>query len=807
MLRRSLRSLSHAIPKNAQQCAIMSLLARTGAVRTPLCRISSLRTSQRCFYSTPTTQRNTKKDKVRPHDGTTTDARIEDVDRVGSVCKGPDPQSRLRQTLLTRHTGRHDQFRRAVLARFGNVLSDFEKANFESIGLTHDELNRQANLFMNALDEAFILAEKNITRRDKNPLFYNLREAFVRRDAKGITTEVRYAFQSFMVRHRFSKALEENQKRLLNFRFPQEWFPATRELQRTVHVHVGPTNSGKTYNAIQALKKAKSGVYAGPLRLLAAEVYTRFTAEGIPCALITGEELKIPKHTDNYFTSSTVEMIPLNGRFDVAVIDEIQMLGDPDRGNGWTMAFLGVQAKEVHVCGEERAVGLVQALCASVGDKCVIHRYERLSPLETMKDSLENDFSKLQKGDAVVAFSRKELHALKKAIEEKTGRRCAIIYGSLPPEVRIQQAALFNDPDNDYDFVVASDAIGMGLNLEIRRVILDSTFKYDGSQERPLTFPEIKQIGGRAGRYRTASRPGEDAAESRPSSGYVTTMEKVDLKSVSKAFSRPVNDLETAYIAPPPGIVERFASYYPPTTPLSFILMRIKSAAALGPRYQLCITSELLEIADLVQHLNLSIYDRMTLGYMPVKLNAAESRDTVVALARVIAENSKGDLLDIPEIPLEYLDFKIEDVLGGKAAHNHLNKLEILHIALNQYIWLSYRYTGMFRDTDAALHVRSLVEEKLIQLLDRLDFTEQSFISSRQQRRGRAAAREAHLQILAGEEELDENGNRPEATPTESDASMEQLQVETVDSVSPETDPSQNHDERVGGGLREWATK
>jgi ATP-dependent RNA helicase SUPV3L1/SUV3 len=418
-----------------------------------------------------------------------------------------------------------------------------------------------------------------------------------------------------------------------------------------------------------------------------------------------------------------------------------------------------------------------------------------------MKDSLENDFSKLQKGDAIVAFSRKELHALKKAIEEKTGRRCAIIYGSLPPEVRIQQAALFNNPDNDYDFVVASDAIGMGLNLEIRRVILDATFKFDGSQERPLTFPEIKQIGGRAGRYRTASRPGEDASDSRPASGYVTTMEKVDLKSVSNAFSRPVEDLETAYIAPPPGIVERFASYYPPTTPLSFILMRIKSAAALGSRYQLSITSELLEIADLIQHLNLSIYDRMTLGYMPVKLNAAECRDTVVALAQVIAENRKGDLLDIPEIPIEYLDFNIEDVLGGKAAHNHLNKLEVLHIALNQYIWLSYRYTGMFRDTDAALHVRSLVEEKLIMLLDRLDFTEQTFISSRKLRRGRAAAREAHLQILADEEK--ENANRLEPESPESHA----VESESVDTIQQNYDPSAEHDERVGDGLREWATK
>ena len=611
---------------------------------------------------------------------------------------------------------------------------------------------------MNSLDDAFLLAEQNITRRDKNPLFWNLRDAFVRQDSKGVTKEVRYAFQSFMVRNRFSKGLEDNQQRLLDMRFPQEWFPGTREMQRTIHVHVGPTNSGKTYNAIKALESSKNGVYAGPLRLLATEVYQRLTAKGLPCALVTGEEVRIPKDTDQYFSSCTVEMIPLNKEFDVAVIDEIQMLGDPDRGNAWTNALLGVRAKEVHVCGEERAANLVKSICATLGDKCVIHRYERLSPLKSMKTSLDNDFSRLRKGDAIVAFNRLSLHALKRKIEKYTGRRCAIIYGTLPPEVRVQQAALFNDPDNDYDFVVASDAIGMGLNLEIRRVILDSVSKHDGNQDRPLTYPEIKQIGGRAGRYRTAANP-DGKGDAGANMGYVTTMEYPDLQSVHKAFSRTVEDMKTAYITPPPGIVERFAAYYPPSTPLSFILLRIRTAAVLGERFKICVPSDSLQIADLVQDIPLSIYDKLTLCYMPVRLTSDASVQTLRALAKIIAENGVGDLLSIKEIPLEYLEIDMRDT--KQHAQEYLAKMEALHVAINSYVWLSYRYAGMFRNQGLAFHIRSLVEQRLIELLDRMDFTDKELQNRRSRERARAQMRRVNLDAIGEISDQEEHREVP----------------------------------------------
>lgn len=643
-------------------------------------------------------------------------------------------------------------------------------SDFTTAGVGQDELNKHAVLFMNALDHAFFLAEQNITQRDRNPLFWTLRDSFIHKELRGLSKELQYSFQAFLIRQRFSRETEVKQQKLLDFRFPHEWFPATRTLQRTIHVHVGPTNSGKTYHAIKALENARRGVYAGPLRLLATEIYQRLMAKGRPCALVTGEEVRVPDDVDEFYTSCTVEMTPLNTQFDVAVIDEIQMMEDPERGSAWTTALLGVQAKEVHVCGEERTVKLLESICASIGDKCVIHRYERLSPLETMDKALGSEFDGLRKGDAVVAFSRLSLHVLKRKIETRTGRRCAIVYGALPPDVRVQQAALFNEPDNDYDYIVASDAIGMGLNLEIRRVILESVTKYDGTQHRMLSHPELKQIGGRAGRYRSARSaaidPDTDAdakidsSTEKPNTGYVTTVDQADLHNVQRAFREPVNDIEAACLHPPAGIMERYASYYPPDTPLSYIYMRVKATAKTSSGFNIHVPGSVMEVADIIQDIPLAVYDRLVVCTMPVNLRSEGSVAIIRAFARVIADNAPGELLSIPEIPLETLDEEVQDVARG--AQQYLTKLEALHGAINQYMWLSYRYTGMFRDRDLAFHVKALVETKLIDTLDRLDFTDQHLDKIRRNIRLEAQTHKSKLEtIQKGEREEGDEGLPP----------------------------------------------
>ena len=141
------------------------------------------------------------------------------------------------------------------------------------------------------------------------------------------------------------------------------------------------------------------------------------------------------------------------------------MITDPQRGAGWTNAVLGLKAKELHLCGEETAIPVVQALLESTNDELIINRYERLTPLVIEEKSLEGDLSKVRKGDCIVTFSRGNIFSLKRLVERATGLRCAIVYGRLPPEIRSEQAALFNDPNSGYDVLIGSDAIGMGLNL------------------------------------------------------------------------------------------------------------------------------------------------------------------------------------------------------------------------------------------------------------------------------------------------------------------------------------------------------
>lgn len=304
------------------------------------------------------------------------------------------------------------------------------------------------------------------TDSEHSRLFKTLRQVFVDKDVSGLNAHIKYAFYGHVAALRFTQSDIHNQKALADLRYPAEWFPAARQVQRKIHLHVGPTNSGKTYHALKRLEEAESGVYAGPLRLLAHEVYTRLNAKGKKCALITGEERRFPDDdVDCAMSSCTVEMVPLNRKMDVAVIDEIQMIGNDQRGWAWTQALLGLRASEIHLCGEERTVPLIRELAAAMGDELEIHRYERLSPLKMSSKSLGGDFNKLRKGDCIVSFSVMSIHALRKSIERTTGKKVAIVYGSLPPETRAQQARLFNDPNNDYDFLVASDAIGMGLNL------------------------------------------------------------------------------------------------------------------------------------------------------------------------------------------------------------------------------------------------------------------------------------------------------------------------------------------------------
>ncbi|KAL2267592.1 hypothetical protein VTJ83DRAFT_4869 [Remersonia thermophila] len=705
------------------------------------------------FSATPVPYRSKASSKSRPRQPVDPRSLRTGMQRDQDASSSKNPARRPESAVRRNYQKFHD----FTMNRFGKLvesLGSFAMAQEEwrSFGVTsQSQLDREISLFKSVLTKAFDLAtEAGKTSRTENPLFWNLRNAFIRAEAPGLHRELKYAFQTFLMRSRFPKAVNELHMAISDLRFPYEWYPATRMMQRTVHLHVGPTNSGKTYNALKALENARTGIYAGPLRLLAHETFTRFLAKNKPCALVTGEELRVPSDSDTWFHSCTVEMTPLNTRVDVAVIDEIQMINSDDRGWAWTQAFLGVQAKEVHLCGEERVVPLIQALCARIGEKCIVHRYERLNPLSVMDDSLKGDFRNLRKGDAVVAFSRVNIHQIKKGIEQKTGRRCAIVYGSLPPETRASQAALFNDPDNDYDFLVASDAIGMGLNLEIKRVIFDASYKFDGVGIRQLTIPEIKQIGGRAGRYRTAAQEAKGDTTAAPP-GLVTAMEDEDLHPIRQAFSKNPPAIATAGLFPPSTVIERFHSLFPPRTPTSFVLARLRELSRLSPRFHMCDFTDAMEIAEIIKPYDLSVADRCVFLNAPVVLRDPKQVVALEAFAKCVAELGSGNLLDFKEIDLEVLD---EPTPAHPSQQTqHLHRLESLHHTITVYLWLSYRYQGVFQSQALAFKIKEMVEAKISDHLEQLTFVPDVQRHRRQRMRRLAAKTEEKERSLLGPEE------------------------------------------------------
>ena len=275
----------------------------------------------------------------------------------------------------------------------------------------------------------------------------------------------------------------------------RDLYPLARQMHRRVILHIGPTNSGKTHESVQRLHGALNGIYLGPLRLLAAEQFEAMNLADIPCSLVTGEEqIRVP---GSRVQSSTVEMADLNRRYDVAVIDECQMIGDRDRGGAWSAAILGLCAEEMHLCASPDAEGLLIRIVKDCGDEISIVRHERMTPLEVEKQGFQFPAS-VRPGDALIVFSKARVHAVAAELRSR-GYRVSLIYGALPPDVRRNQADRFSQGETD--IVVSTDAIAMGMNLPIERVVFLESEKYDGDITRTLTDAEIKQIAGRAGRY------------------------------------------------------------------------------------------------------------------------------------------------------------------------------------------------------------------------------------------------------------------------------------------------------------------
>lgn len=316
---------------------------------------------------------------------------------------------------------------------------------------------------------------------------------------------------------------------------PIDEYKEARCMKRHFYLHVGETNTGKTYASIKRLMEAESGVYLAPLRLLALEIQDKLNSENIACSLLTGEEEDIITYA--YHVSSTIEKLQLGTSYDVCVIDEAQMISDNQRGWAWTRAIIGVLAPEIHICMAPEALDIVIKLIKDCDDTYEVIRHKRDTELiiEDKKFNLERD---VKKGDALVVFGKKKALAVSAQLLNNN-IKTSIIYGSLPYFTRKKQFDRFLSGETEV--IVCTDAIGMGVNLPIKRIVFLETRKYDGVSMRKLMVSEIKQIAGRAGRKGIYDK------------GYVASTKDIDL--IRDALKAKPKKIEKCYVAIPESLV------------------------------------------------------------------------------------------------------------------------------------------------------------------------------------------------------------------------------------------------------------
>jgi ATP-dependent RNA helicase SUPV3L1/SUV3 len=472
----------------------------------------------------------------------------------------------------------------------------------------------------------------------------------------------------------------------------QFWLHAeARKKTRKFIYHMGPTNSGKTYHAIQALCSVPKGCYLAPLRLLATELYDTMNSKGVKTTLLTGEEVIQVEGCTHY--SSTIEMAKLHEHFDCCVIDEIQMMSDSQRGWAWTRAVINIDADEVHLCGDHSVLNLVKEILTLTGDTLEIKEYQRMTELQVMPKTIT--LAEMDRGDTLIVFSRK--NALKyKADLEKLDFKVSIVYGRLSPEVRREQARKFDEGETD--IMVATDAISMGMNLPVKRIVFSALSKHIDNQEFPLTNSEIKQIAGRAGRF------------NRFPTGFVTTLQRVDngIQTVQEALKHQLQQSTKAMVGPDLEIFKSVNNALSenslPTLSLPEFLRLFNTMIFRKPFYCVDLT-EMIELAEMVEEADefkvLTDSDVFGFACAPVNLGLVEHVQYYVWLVNNFVKSLPiyNENIDSESDDIDYLETQIKCV--------------------ELYQWLSRHFENRNFKFDNAqlLNNKSLAIEKLNTLL------------------------------------------------------------------------------------------
>jgi ATP-dependent RNA helicase SUPV3L1/SUV3 len=471
-----------------------------------------------------------------------------------------------------------------------------------------------------------------------------------------------------------NKSFQEQLNTLLNCDL-KSLYPTARSMKRKLYFYVGPTNSGKTYSAMQKLIASDTGTYLAPLRLLALENHEYLMQNNTPSSLITGEEQKI--NEDAFHMCSTIEMLNFSLQTDVCVIDEVQMLEDEQRGWAWVNAILGAPSSNIIMTGSVNALDSIKKIASYLNEDLEIKRFQRKNPLNVLEKHIP--YKDITKGTALIAFSRNNVLQIKSKLSKFF--KVSVLYGNLSPEVRKKEAKRFRDGETD--ILVATDAIAMGLNLPIETILFTTSRKFDGISKRKLYSNEVIQIAGRAGRY------------GHYEFGNIGATNKSDLKDIQQIFNTPVKTIKPPFnVKATIEQIEELSTYLQ-TKSLTKILKFYSSNMKFSGPFKASNIGDMISLSKILdKKVKLSLEQKFILSQAPINTKSPLIHDAYFRYINAIINNK----------PYEYRS--LINTNKKAKSQNDLLKAEDEVKKISLYLWLSYKLPEIFVDEKFANKMR-----------------------------------------------------------------------------------------------------
>lgn len=437
-------------------------------------------------------------------------------------------------------------------------------------------------------------------------------------------------------------------------------FPLAQKRKRKIIAYMGDTNSGKTWNALKRLSEVETSAYLAPLRLLAHETYEQLNENDVPCSLVTGEEKIDVPHSR--CVSSTVECFNPNTAYDVVVIDEIQMIDDPDRGAFFVQALVGSNASEIIVTGAPEYVNRIRQIAEYLGVEFESKIFKRKSELKPLKKPIK--LKDVKPSTAIIAFSKKEVYNIQRMLPKHI--KSTVIYGALGHEVRKKQAERFRK--GEVDVIITTDCIGMGLNLPIKTVLFSDIEKYDGRSVKPLSVMLSKQVTGRAGRYGQFDI------------GYYGGIDKTKSAFINKQVSKSIKPKKSKLpVLPPKRYMDTLLKDYN----LVDILCSWRDDITFEKESTIFEPSSLddqINIAKFISHHYDDYKNYWGIIYCPIDIDKQYHE-----LKNITDEVYHHDMITIPEPNISLMSS---------------NDLEKFLKELNVYLWFNNKYSFLFGEHD-----------------------------------------------------------------------------------------------------------